>query len=53
MVVIHGGGFYKNDKGDDRELKTTKLLANNGVVAMSINYLLWTNTTGNVFPTNI
>jgi acetyl esterase/lipase len=53
MVVIHGGGFYKNDKGDDRELKTTKLLAINGVVSMSINYLLWTNKTGNVFPINI
>ena len=53
MVVIHGGGFYKNSKGDDRELKTSKLLAINGVVAMSINYLLWTNKTGNVFPINI
>ena len=36
-----------------REKKTSKLLATNGVVAMSINYLLWTKKTGDVFPTNI
>jgi carboxylesterase type B len=42
MVVVHGGGFETNDKGDEREIKTSKLLATNGVVAMSINYLLWT-----------
>lgn len=53
MVVIHGGGFQIHDKGDVREKKTSKLLATNGVVAMSINYLLWTKNTGDVFPTNI
>ena len=53
MVVIHGGGFQIHDKGDVREKKTSKLLASNGIVAMSINYLLWTKKTGDVFPTNI
>lgn len=53
MVVIHGGGFQIHDKGDVREKKTSKLLARNGVVAMSINYLLWNKHTGDVFPRNI
>jgi acetyl esterase/lipase len=53
MVIVHGGGFTKNDKGDARERVVSKILASNGVVAMSINYLLSSNKTGNVFPTNI
>ena len=53
MVIVHGGGFTKNDKNDTRERVVSKILASNGVVAMSINYLLSTNKTGNVFPTNI
>ena len=52
MVVIHGGGFTKNDKADAREKKAGKLLASNGIVALSINYKLWYKTGDSTFPKN-
>lgn len=52
MVVIHGGGFTKNDKADSREKTTARILVKNGIVAFSINYQLWEYTGDLTFPTN-
>ncbi len=40
VLIIHGGGFTKGDKGAAREMNIGTNLALNGCVAMSINYLL-------------
>ena len=38
VVIIHGGGWVKGDKGREREIVTGTMLANAGYVAVSINY---------------
>ena len=42
VVIIHGGGWTKGDKGSAREINIGTNLALNGYVAMSINYTLAT-----------
>jgi acetyl esterase/lipase len=49
VVVIHGGGWVRNDKADHREFVTCTTLANRGYVCVSINYwmdkaTLWPRT---------
>ena len=51
MVVIHGGRFEIGDKADAREKITGKLLAKNGIAALSINYKMDGGIAN--FPTNI
>ena len=38
VVIIHGGGWVKGDKGKEREFVTGTTLAKAGYVAISINY---------------
>jgi len=40
MLVIHGGGWAIGDKADHRERNFCRTLAENGIAAFSINYLL-------------
>jgi len=45
VVLIHGGGWFGGDKAKKRrEASIAEFLAQNGYVAMSINYLLSTKT---------
>jgi sialate O-acetylesterase len=40
IVIIHGGGFYTGDKAKKREKNIGNILAQNGFVCISINYVL-------------
>lgn len=40
VLVIHGGGWAVGDKADGREKNFCRTLAENGIAAFSINYLL-------------
>lgn len=42
VVIIHGGGWIRGDKGAEREFNIGTTLALHGYVGMSINYLLAT-----------
>jgi len=42
IVLIHGGGWFGGDKAKKREASIAEFLAQNGFVAMSINYQLST-----------
>lgn len=50
MVIVHGGGFTRNDKGDEREQVAGGLLASHGIVAMSINYQMRKVNGTMIFP---
>ena len=50
MVIVHGGGFTRNDKGDEREQVAGGLLASHGIVAMSINYQMRKVNRTMIFP---
>ena len=50
VVIIHGGGWVKGDKGREREFVSGTALAEAGYVAISINYEL---TPGKRWPNNL
>lgn len=55
MIVIHGGGFARYNKSDPREVSIANHLAENGYLAMVIDYKLWnkSNPDYNTFPKNV
>jgi acetyl esterase/lipase len=55
VIVIHGGGFWTGDKGDEREQQIAKTVASAGYFAVSINYKLASkkDSREEAFPQNI
>jgi acetyl esterase/lipase len=46
VVIVHGGGWARGDKADQREKLTAKALTERGYAAISINYALFTYRDG-------
>lgn len=53
VLIIHGGGWTGGDKGAKREINIGTTLAENGYVAISINYLLQTPEAPPIWPKNL
>src|SRR5690554_5360531 len=40
LIYIHGGGWYKGDKANEKEVRWNRFMAEQGYCAISINYRL-------------